>query len=82
VGSAMGNYALMSGPGIAVFALLFLVLPMVLISVGSRGATRTPPGTTRRIVSRVASFTGIALLLFVPLVLIYNFVILRWLHNL
>ena len=78
----MGNYAIISGPGIAVLALAFLILPVILISAGAKGTARTAPGTPRRIAARIAFFAGIALLLFVPLVLIYNFVILRWLHNL
>jgi len=72
----------MSGAGIAVLALLFLILPVFLISVGARGTTRSWPGTPQRIASRIAFFVGIALLLFIPMVLIYNFVILRWFHNL
>jgi len=78
----MSNYPIMSGPGLAALALIFLVMPIILISVGAKGVARTAPGTPRRVAYRIAFFAGLALLLFIPLVLVYNFVILRWLHNL
>ena len=77
----MGDYAIMSAPGVLARLLLFWATPALLVFFGFWEAKRSERGSRRRIGFLVLAIGGMLLFLYVPIVLLYNFAILTWLDN-